>query len=302
MLTKMNKQVIRAEARGRVDKYISGALGYSRAFTEQLLFDGKVMVNDNIAKKNHKLNIGDKISIDSFEPVEVDIKGSKIDLDIVCEDDDIIVINKQKGLVVHPAPGNYENTLVNGLMYYNKNLSTINGEMRPGIVHRIDKDTSGVIVVAKNDRAHNALAKQFKDHSITRKYLALVVGNISEATGEINLTIGRDPKSRTKMAVVKSGKQAKTHYRVLENFDGYTLVECRLETGRTHQIRVHMKYIKHPLVGDPLYGSKSKMFPLDGQYLHAGVLGFIHPSTGKYIEFNSDLPSYFQETINELRG
>ncbi|MDD2370706.1 MAG: RluA family pseudouridine synthase [Firmicutes bacterium] len=298
----MNKQVIRAEARERVDKYISSVLDYSRAFTEQLLLDEKVMVNEIIVKKNHKLNIGDTISIDSFEPVEVDIKGSKIDLDIVYEDDDIIVINKQKGLVVHPAPGNYDNTLVNGLMYYNKNLSTINGEMRPGIVHRIDKDTSGVIVVAKNDKAHNALAKQFKDHSITRKYLALVVGNISEATGEINLPIGRDPKSRTKMAVVSSGKQAKTHYRVLENFDGYTLVECRLETGRTHQIRVHMRYIKHPLVGDPLYGSKSVRFPLDGQYLHAGVLGFIHPSTGEYIEFNSDLPAYFQETINELRG
>ena len=298
----MDKQIIRAEARERIDKYISNVLGYSRTFTEQLILDQKVLVNDQTAKKNYKLNIGDIIFIDSFEPIEVDIKGFKIELDIIYEDDDIIVINKQRDLVVHPAPGNYENTLVNGLMYYNKNLSTINGEMRPGIVHRIDKDTSGILVVAKNNDAHNGLAKQFKDHSITRKYLALVVGNISEATGEIDLPIGRDPKSRTKMAVIKNGKQARTHYRVLENFDGYTLVECRLETGRTHQIRVHMQYIKHPLVGDPLYGSKSKRFPLDGQYLHAGVLGFLHPRTNKYIEFSSNLPAYFQETLNELRG
>jgi len=298
----MDKQIIRAEARERIDKYISNVLGYSRTFTEQLILDQKVLVNDQTAKKNYKLNIGDIIFIDSFEPIEVDIKGFQIELDIIYEDDDIIVINKQRDLVVHPAPGNYENTLVNGLMYYNKNLSTINGEMRPGIVHRIDKDTSGVLVVAKNNDAHNGLAKQFKDHSITRKYLALVVGNISEATGEIDLPIGRDPKSRTKMAVIKNGKQARTHYRVLENFDGYTLVECRLETGRTHQIRVHMQYIKHPLVGDPLYGSKSKRFPLDGQYLHAGVLGFLHPRTNKYIEFSSNLPAYFQETLNELRG
>ncbi len=298
----MNKQIIHATARERVDKYISNALGYSRAFTEQLLADGKVMVNKNVAKKNIKLNIGDKITIEAFEPVEVDIKGCQIDLDIIYEDDDVIVINKQRGLVVHPAAGNYENTLVNGLMYYNKNLSTINGEMRPGIVHRIDKDTSGVIVVAKNDKAHNALAAQFKDHTITRKYIALVVGNISEATGEIDLPIARDPKSRTKMAVVKTGKNAKTHYRVLENFEGYTLVECRLETGRTHQIRVHMQYIKHPLVGDPLYGSNSLMFTKNGQYLHAGVLGFIHPTTGEYMEFHSELPEYLQEAINKLRG
>ena len=298
----MNKQIIYAEVRERVDKYISNVLGYSRAFTEQLLADGKVMVNKKVAKKNIKLNLGDKITIDAFEPVEVDIKGSPIDLDIIYEDDDVIVINKQRGLVVHPAAGNYDNTLVNGLMYYNKHLSTINGEMRPGIVHRIDKDTSGIIVVAKNDKAHNALASQFKDHTITRKYIALVVGNISEATGEIDLPIARDPKSRTKMAVVKTGKQAKTHYRVLENFEGYTLVECRLETGRTHQIRVHMQYIKHPLVGDPLYGSKSPMFKLDGQYLHAGTLGFIHPTTGQYMEFHSELPEYLQETIKKLRG
>lgn len=298
----MNKQIIHADTRERVDKYISNTLGYSRSFTEQLLADGKVMVNKNVAKKNIRLNIGDKITIEAFEPVEVDIKGSQIDLNIIYEDDDVIVINKQRGLVVHPAAGNYDNTLVNGLMYYNKNLSTINGEMRPGIVHRIDKDTSGVIVVAKNDKAHNALASQFKDHTITRKYIALVVGNISETTGEIDLPIARDPKSRTKMAVVKSGKKAKTHYRVLENFDGYTLVECRLETGRTHQIRVHMQYIKHPLVGDPLYGSNSLMFIKNGQYLHAGVLGFIHPTTGEYMEFHSELPEYLQESINKLRG
>lgn len=298
----MNKQIIHATARERVDKYISNTLGYSRAFTEQLLADGKVMVNKTVAKKNVKLNIGDKITIEAFEPVEVDIKGSPIDLDIIYEDDDVIVINKQRGLVVHPAAGNYDNTLVNGLMYYNKNLSTINGELRPGIVHRIDKDTSGVIVVAKNDKAHNALASQFKDHTITRKYIALVVGNISEATGEIDLPIARDPKSRTKMAVVKTGKNAKTHYRVLENFEGFTLVECRLETGRTHQIRVHMQYIKHPLVGDPLYGSNSAMFKKTGQYLHAGVLGFKHPTTGEYMEFHSELPEYLQEALEQLRG
>lgn len=298
----MNKQIIHATARERVDKYISNTLGYSRAFTEQLLADGKVMVNKTVAKKNVKLNIGDKITIEAFEPVEVDIKGSPIDLDIIYEDDDVIVINKQRGLVVHPAAGNYDNTLVNGLMYYNKNLSTINGELRPGIVHRIDKDTSGVIVVAKNDKAHNALASQFKDHTITRKYIALVVGNISEATGEIDLPIARDPKSRTKMAVVKTGKNAKTHYRVLENFEDFTLVECRLETGRTHQIRVHMQYIKHPLVGDPLYGSNSAMFKKTGQYLHAGVLGFKHPTTGEYMEFHSELPEYLQEALEQLRG
>ena len=298
----MNKQIIHATARERVDKYISNTLGYSRAFTEQLLADGKVIVNKIVAKKNVKLNIGDKITIEAFEPVEVDIKGSPIDLDIIFEDDDVIVINKQRGLVVHLAAGNYDNTLGNGLMYYNKNLSTINGELRPGIVHRIDKDTSGVIVVAKNDKAHNALASQFKDHTITRKYIALVVGNISEATGEIDLPIARDPKSRTKMAVVKTGKNAKTHYRVLENFEGFTLVECRLETGRTHQIRVHMQYIKHPLVGDPLYGSNSAMFKKTGQYLHAGVLGFKHPTTGEYMEFHSELPEYLQEALEQLRG
>ncbi len=298
----MDKQTIRAEARERVDKYISNNLGYSRTFTEQLFSDEKITVNNQMVKKNHKLNIGDKISIDSFEPVEVNIKGTSIELDIIFEDNDILIVNKQRGLVVHPAPGNYENTLVNGLMFYNKKLSTINGEMRPGIVHRIDKDTTGVIVIAKNDISHNCLAKQFKDHSITRKYIALVTGNISESTGEIDLPIGRDPKSRTKMAVVKNGKQAKTYYKVLEHFEGYTLVECKLETGRTHQIRVHMQYIKHHLVGDPLYGAKSKRFPLDGQYLHAGVLGFKHPSTGEYMEFQSDLPIYFIEAIKELRG
>ena len=226
-----------------------------------------------------------------------------MDLNILYEDNDVIVVNKDKGVVVHPAPGNYNGTLVNGLLHHCTDLSGINGVIRPGIVHRIDKDTSGVLVIAKNDDAHNSLAEQFKEHSIKREYYALVEGRFSTLEGVIDKPIGRDKKDRIKMAVREEGKRAVTHYSVLEQYDkGVALVKCTLETGRTHQIRVHMASIGHPLVGDPVYGFKRQKFNIDGQALHAKTLGFIHPTTKEYIEFDSELPQYFIELLNKLRS
>lgn len=273
----------------------------SRSFVQGLIEKGNIKVNGNLKKSNYKLRRNDRIEIEEVEPVELEVEAENIPMDIVYEDSDVIVINKPQDMVVHPAPGNYSGTLVNGLLYHCKDLSGINGVIRPGIVHRIDKDTSGVLVIAKNDKAHNSLAMQLKDHSMTRAYYAIVEGIIKEDEGTIRTNIGRHPVERIKMAVVKEGKEAVTHFKVLERFKNNTLVECRLETGRTHQIRVHMAYIHHPLIGDPVYGHKKQRFKLQGQALHAKILGFIHPTTGKYMEFNSQLPAYFEEVLDKLR-
>ena len=237
------------------------------------------------------------------EAVEAEITAQEMPLDILYEDEDVILINKPKGMVVHPAAGHYEGTLVNGLMHHcREQLSGINGVMRPGIVHRIDMDTTGVLIVCKNDLAHNSIAEQLKVHSITRKYYAVVFGSLKDDEGTIHAPIGRHPNDRKKMSInSKNGKDAVTHYKVLERFHGYTLVECRLETGRTHQIRVHMASLGHPLLGDQVYGPAKQPFRLQGQTLHAGVLGFLHPRTGEYMEFSAPLPKYFEELLEKLR-
>ncbi len=232
----------------------------------------------------------------------MDVEAENIALDIVYEDDDLAVVNKPQGMVVHPAPGHYSGTMVNGLMYHLKNLSTINGILRPGIVHRLDKNTSGLMLVAKNDKSHNFLAKCLKEHSINRYYYALVEGNIKEDEGEINAPLGRSEKDRKKRAVTnKNSKEAITNYWVIERYGSYTLMKLKLMTGRTHQIRVHMKYIGHPVVGDDVYGSKTNKFGLEGQLLHSKILGFVHPTTKEYMEFESELPDYFLKVLNEMR-
>lgn len=274
----------------------------SRSYLQNLIEEGNVKVNEKLKKSNYKLKAGEKVNILIPEPVGLDVEPEDIPLDIVYEDNDVIVINKPQGMIVHPAAGVYNGTLVNALLNHCKDLSGINGVARPGIVHRIDKDTSGVLVVAKNDNSHNKLSEQFKDHSMTRAYIALVEGILKKDEGTIDAPLGRHPVERIKIAVVKDGRRAVTHYRVLERFNSNTLVECVLETGRTHQIRVHMAHIGHPLVGDPVYGHKKQRFNLKGQMLHAKKLGFIHPSTGEYIEFQSDLPDYFVKVIGILRN
>ena len=285
----------------RIDKVLSEYFAdYSRSFLKKLFEDGKITVNGKVIKQSYKLKVSDMIDISVPEPVNIDIEPENIPLDIIYEDDDVILVNKPKGMVVHPAPGHYSGTLVNGLMYHFKDsLSGINGEFRPGIVHRIDMDTTGILVVCKNDMAHRSLSEQLHEHSITRKYYAIVHGNIQQDNGTVDAPIGRSPKDRKKMAVnTRNGRRAVTHYRVLERFGGkYTYIECQLETGRTHQIRVHMSSIGHPILGDEVYGPKKCPFKLQGQTLHAGVLGFIHPSTGEYVEFHAD----FKELINKLR-
>lgn len=289
----------------RIDKMISEYFAdYSRSFLKKLFDDGLITVNSKSVKPSYKVKSADMIDISVPDPVNIDIAPENIPLDIIYEDDDIILVNKPKGMVVHPAPGHYGGTLVNGLMYhFGDSLSGINGEFRPGIVHRIDMDTTGVLVVCKNDFAHRSLSEQLHEHSITRKYYAIVHGNIQQNEGTVDAPIGRSPKDRKKMAVnTRNGRRAVTHYRVLERFGGrYTYIECQLETGRTHQIRVHMASIGHPILGDDVYGPKKCPFKLQGQTLHAGVLGFIHPSTGEYIEFNADLPEYFKELLVKLR-
>ncbi|MCH5138385.1 RluA family pseudouridine synthase [Clostridiaceae bacterium UIB06] len=274
----------------------------SRSYLQNLIEEGNVKVNEKLKKSNYKLKAGEKVDILIPEPVGLDVEPEDIPLDIVYEDNDVIVVNKPQGMVVHPASGVYNGTLVNALLSHCKDLSGINGVARPGIVHRIDKDTSGVLVIAKNDNSHNKLAEQFKDHSMTRSYIALVEGILKKDEGTIDAPLGRHPVERIKIAVVKDGRRAVTHYKVLERFNNNTLVECVLETGRTHQIRVHMCHIAHPLVGDPVYGHKKQRFNLKGQLLHAKKLGFIHPSTGEYMEFQSDLPDYFSKVIGILRN
>ena len=287
----------------RIDKYLSNNIeGKSRSFIQGLIDSNSVLVNEKEVKSNYKLRQSDVITVIMPEPIELDVKPEKIDLNIVYEDKDIIVLNKPQGVVVHPAPGNYTGTLVNGLLYHCKDLSGINGVIRPGIVHRIDKDTSGILVIAKNDEAHNILAEQFKEHSIKREYYALVEGRFNNLEGTIDKPIGRNKKDRLKMAIVDDGKRAVTHYNVLEQYNnGTSLIKCTLETGRTHQIRVHMASIGHPLVGDPLYGLKKQRFKLQGQVLHAKTLGFIHPTTKEYIEFDSELPKYYLDLLDYLR-
>lgn len=296
---------ISGQAGERIDKVITSYYEeYSRSFIQKLVKDGKVMVNDKTIKSNYRVEEQDKVSFVIPDPVELDILPEKIDLDILYEDNDIIVINKEKGMVVHPAAGHYSGTIVNGLLYHCKNqLSGINGVMRPGIVHRIDKNTTGVIVACKNDKAHHFIAEQLKEHSITRKYRAIVWNTFNVSAGTINAPIGRHPIDRKKMAVnERNGKHAITHYRLLNNLAGkYAYIECQLETGRTHQIRVHMASIHHPLLGDDVYGSGKNIYKLEGQTLHAMVLGFIHPSTRQYIEFEAPLPSYFNKLLDGLQ-
>lgn len=288
----------------RIDRYLSEASdGLSRSYLQKLLKSEAVLVNHKIVKSNYRVCDGDVIELDVPEAVELEIEAQEMELEILYEDGDVILINKPKGMVVHPAAGHDSGTLVNGLLAHCKgNLSGINGVMRPGIVHRIDMDTTGVLIVCKNDVAHGAIAEQLKEHSITRKYRAIVCGVIKEDTGTVNAPIGRHPQDRKKMCInQKNGREAVTHYRVLERFARYTYIECQLETGRTHQIRVHMASIHHPLLGDKVYGPDKCPYKLQGQTLHAGVLGFRHPRTGEYMEFEAPLPDYFEELLRKLR-
>lgn len=289
----------------RLDAFLSAASGeLSRSHIQKLIRSGDVTVNGKTAKPSRKIEKGDQIVFEVPEAVEPEILPEDMDLDILYEDRDIILINKPKGMVVHPAAGHYSGTLVNGLMAHcREELSGINGVMRPGIVHRIDMDTTGVLIVCKNDLAHNHIAEQLKEHSITRKYYAIVHGVIKEDNGTIDAPIGRHPVDRKKMAInYKNGKPAVTHYRVLERFQNFTYIECQLETGRTHQIRVHMASIHHPLLGDQVYGPAKCPFPsLQGQTLHAGVLGIVHPRTHEYMEFQAPLPEYFHELLVKLK-
>ncbi|MDF2840945.1 MAG: pseudouridine synthase [Clostridia bacterium] len=287
----------------RIDAFLSENIeGQSRSYIQKLIEQHDVLVNDKPSKSNYKLRLGDNILVQIPDPVPLEVIAEEIELNIVYEDEDLIVINKPQGMVVHPAHGNYSGTIVNALLSHCNNLSGINGVMRPGIVHRIDKDTSGVIVIAKNNEAHVSLSDQLKEHSITRRYNALVEGRVKDDRGTIETMIGRNPKNRKEMAVVsRAGKSAVTHYTVLERFENYTLIEAQLETGRTHQIRVHMAHIGHPVVGDPVYGFKKQRFDTKGQLLHARVLGFIHPRTGEYKEFEAPLPEYFTNILNKIR-
>ncbi len=287
----------------RIDSFLNDNLqDISRSRIQKLIEEKEILVNNKNINKNYKLKENDKIVVNIEEPKEIDILPENIPLDIVYEDDDIILVNKPQNMVVHPANGHYSGTLVNALMFHCKdNLSGINGIMRPGIVHRIDKDTSGILIIAKNDKAHQSLASQLEDHSMTRVYYAIVYNNLKNDTGTIDAPIGRHPIDRKKMAVTdKNSKRAVTHYEVLQRFKKYTFIRLKLETGRTHQIRVHMAYIGNPLLGDNVYGKEKQPFNLIGQVLHAKVLGFIHPTTNEYMEFETELPQYFKELLKKL--
>ncbi|EEK71892.1 Uncharacterized RNA pseudouridine synthase ylyB [Bacillus mycoides] len=285
----------------RIDKFVAEINSeWSRSQVQQWIKDAVVTVNGKSVKGNYKVKGNDEITVTIPEPEELDIQPEDMNLEVYYEDADVLVVNKPRGMVVHPAPGHTKGTLVNGLMHHCTDLSGINGVMRPGIVHRIDKDTSGLLMVAKNDMAHESLVNQLVEKTVTRRYKAIVHGVIPHDKGIIDAPIGRDKKERQSMTVDENGKNAVTHFQVLERFKDFTLVECRLETGRTHQIRVHMKYIGYPLAGDPKYGPK-KTLDMNGQALHAGILGFNHPRTGEYIEFEAPIPEVFEEALNILR-
>ncbi|KFZ43646.1 RluA family pseudouridine synthase [Anoxybacillus flavithermus] len=286
----------------RIDKVIAELNEqWSRSQVQQWLKEGHVLVNGKAVKPNYKCHVDDEVVISIPDPDPLHVEPEPIPLDIYYEDADVVVVNKPRGMVVHPAPGHMRGTLVNALLAHCQDLSGINGVLRPGIVHRIDKDTSGLLMVAKNDLAHESLVNQLVNKTVTRKYVAIVHGVIPHDYGTIDAPIGRDPRDRQSMAVVENGKEAVTHFRVLERFDHYTFVECQLETGRTHQIRVHMKYIGYPLAGDPKYGPR-KTLPIDGQALHAGVLGFHHPRTGEYLQFEAPIPHEFERLLDMLRN
>ena len=297
----MNLIITEENAGERLDTVLAGIVpDTSRTDIQNRVKSGHITVNGKTVKPNYKVKEEDNIELLKRENVEADIVPENLNLDIVYEDDDVAVVNKDRGMVVHPAAGHASGTLVNGLMGQLDNLSGINGELRPGIVHRIDKDTSGLLMVAKHDVAHRHLVDQLVEKSVTRKYTALVHGVIPHNLGTIEAPIGRNPKERQDMAVIDDGKDAVTHFNVIERFENFTLIECILETGRTHQIRVHMKYIGYPLAGDPKYGPR-KTLEVGGQLLHAGVLGFIHPKTEEYMEFKTELPEYFTDVLDEMR-
>jgi 23S rRNA pseudouridine1911/1915/1917 synthase len=303
-VTKDIEIIVDEDDNERLDVYIAQELDeVSRSYIQKLIKDGLVKVNGEVVKPKYSVSQGDLINIRLPKPKRLEVNPENIPIEIVYEDSDIAVVNKPQGMVVHPAPGNFSGTLVNALLYHLDCLSSINGIIRPGIVHRIDKDTSGLLMIAKNDMAHIKLSEQLKEHSITRVYYTLVLGNIKEDKGTINAPIGRHPVDRKRMAVTeKNSKDAITHYEVLERFINYTLLKVRLETGRTHQIRVHMSYINHPVIGDPIYGSKKQEFNLKGQLLHAKTIGFIHPRTEEYMEFDSELPEHFTRVLDILRN
>lgn len=278
--------------------------GQSRSYLKTLIKDGSVLLNGKTAKPSTKVHENDVIELVLPEKIVPDILPENIPLDILYEDDDVLVVNKPKGMVVHPAPGHYSGTLVNAVMYHcGESLSGINGVMRPGIVHRIDRDTTGSVIICKNDAVHNSIAQQLQEHTIVRRYFAILYDNIAEDEFTVDKPLGRDPAERKRMAVRSDGKRAVTHCKVLRRYGRYTYVECRLETGRTHQIRVHMAYVHHPLLGDEVYAGRRKSpFATQGQCLHAGILGFVHPRTGEYIETKAPLPQYFEEILKKLEN
>lgn len=298
-----NLTLIADEENIRIDRYLSLHSDLSRSFLQKLSEEGKILVNGKPVKSSYKTVLNDEIIVEVPEMQNLEALPENIPLDILYEDSDLIVINKPKGMVVHPASGNYSHTLVNALLYHCKDLSGINGVLRPGIVHRIDKDTTGCIIVCKNDFAHVEIAKQLESKTCHREYRAIVMGNITHDSGMIDAPIGRDSRDRQKMTVTDKGsRDARTHFEVLERFGNSTYVECSLETGRTHQIRVHMKYIGYPLAGDPQYGPRKTIGGEHGQFLHAAILGFDHPKTGEYLEFSTPLPSYFEEALESLEN
>lgn len=295
-------EVLEGQSNIRIDKYIADHTDLTRSRIQSMIKEGLVVVNGSSVKSNYKVNNQDRISIEEIAPEEVDIVPEDIPIEILYEDEDVLVVNKPKDMVVHPAPGHYSGTLVNAIMYHCKdNLSGINGQIRPGIVHRIDKDTTGSLIVCKNDIAHNHIAAQIKDHSLKRKYVGIVYGNFSKTEGVVDAPIGRSDKDRKKMCVTnKNSREAITHYRVLATCGNYSFLEFKLETGRTHQIRVHMSHIGHPLLGDMVYGPKKCPYKLQGQCLHAKTLGFIHPTSGEYIEVEADEPEYMLKLRKQL--
>ena len=297
----MKEIIIDIDINKRIDVYLAEKLDISRVAVQRMLENGKIMVNDNKSKPSYKLQKKDKIKVEEEQPQEISLKAQDIPVEVLYEDNDIIVVNKPKGMVVHPANGNPDGTLVNAIMSICKeSLSGIGGEIRPGIVHRLDKDTSGAIIIAKNDKAHINLSEQIKNHEVEKTYIALVKGFVKENEATINMPIGRSQKDRKKMAVVKNGKQAITHFKVIDRFDNYTLLEVKIETGRTHQIRVHLTQIGYPIVGDCVYSNGKNEWNIKGQCLHAKSLKFRHPTTGKELFIEASIPEYLQEIISDL--